>query len=105
MMLSSTHLAHVSYSQDQGRLRLRMLPEYCQRSGSLSVNHPFIVKCDLFQTHPNSNIIQLLTVYHLAPHFREKSFFFVGIAFEKIISDKGAEYSIAEIFQPLIVLI
>ena len=65
----------------------------------------FVVQGDFFQPHANSNFIQLLAVHHFAAHFVKKTFFFVGISFEKIIGDQCTEYGITQVFKPFIIFI
>ena len=65
----------------------------------------FIEIADFLKAHLNGNIIQLVAVHHFAAHFGQKPFFFIGVFFKKKIGDDCAEDSVAQIFQPFIILI
>ena len=65
----------------------------------------FIIESDLFDSHLKSNLIQLITVNHFAPHLCKKPFFVIRIFFKKEIGDDSTQYGISKIFESFIIFI
>ena len=63
-----------------------------------------VIGCNFFQSHLYRNIIQYLTVNHLAAHFGKKAFALVRIFHEEVICDDAAKYGITQIFKALVVI-